>query len=56
MTRLLLFALVAGAAFAQSQISAPPASPEQAQGKKDGLYARLVTSMGAITVQLYEME
>jgi peptidyl-prolyl cis-trans isomerase A (cyclophilin A) len=56
MTRLLLFALVAAAAFAQSPISAPPASPEQAKGKKNGLYARLVTSMGAITVQLYEME
>ncbi len=56
MTRLLLFALVAAAAFAQSPISAPPASPEQAKGRKNGLYARLVTSMGAITVQLYEME
>jgi peptidyl-prolyl cis-trans isomerase A (cyclophilin A) len=56
MTRLLLFALVAAAAFAQSPITAPPATPDQAKGKKDGLYARLVTSMGAITAQLYEKE
>ena len=56
MTRLLLFALVAAAAFAQSPISAPTATAEQAKGRKNGLYARLVTSMGAITVQLYERE
>ncbi len=55
MIRLLLCLLVVGAAFGQT-ISAPQATPEQAKGRKNGLYAKLNTSMGAITVQLYERE
>ncbi|MFB3776020.1 MAG: peptidylprolyl isomerase [Bryobacteraceae bacterium] len=39
-----------------AQTSIPQATPEQAKGRKNGLYAVLNTSMGAITCQLYEKE
>jgi len=42
--------------FAQSSKPVPQATEEQAKGRKNGLYAVLNTSMGAITVQLFEKE
>jgi len=41
---------------AQTPLSVPQATPEQAKGHKNGLYATLNTSMGAITVRLFERE
>lgn len=42
--------------FAQTPQAVPQATEEQAKGRRNGLYAVLNTSMGAITVQLYERE
>jgi peptidyl-prolyl cis-trans isomerase A (cyclophilin A) len=41
---------------AQTTISAPEADANQAKGRKKGLYAALNTSMGRITIQLFERE
>jgi peptidyl-prolyl cis-trans isomerase A (cyclophilin A) len=42
--------------FAQSTKPVPEATAEQAKGRKNGLYAVMNTSMGPITVQLFEKE
>jgi peptidyl-prolyl cis-trans isomerase A (cyclophilin A) len=42
--------------FAQTSNPIPQATAEQAKGHKNGLYATLNTSMGAVTVQLFEKE
>ena len=56
MTRLFFSLLIAAAMFAQSSKPIPQATPEQAKGRKNGLYAVINTSMGPITAQLYEKE
>ena len=56
MTRLLCGLLLAAAIFAQTPISVPQADATLAKGRKNGLFALLTTSMGAITIQLLEKE
>ncbi len=56
MIRMFCVFALAAAMFAQTSKPIPEASPEQAKGRKNGLYAVLNTSMGAITVQLFEKE
>ncbi len=56
MTRLFCGLLLAAAMFAQTPMSIPQATPEQAKGRKNGLYATLNTSMGPITCRLFERE
>ena len=48
----LLSLILAGAALAQTQPAATPAAP----AREDGLYTTLSTSMGDITLKLYEKE
>ena len=54
MTRILCGLLLAAAIFAQTPISVPQADAAQAKGRKNGLFAVLTTSMGPITIQLFE--
>jgi peptidyl-prolyl cis-trans isomerase A (cyclophilin A) len=56
MIRLCSGLLLAAVMFAQTPISAPPADEALAKGRRSGLYAALNTSMGVITVQLFEKE
>jgi len=56
MTRLLCSFLFALTLFAQTPISVPQADATQAKKRKNGLYAVINTSMGAITIQLFEKE
>ncbi len=56
MSRLFCGLVLAASMFAQSSKPVPQATEEQAKGRKNGLYAVVNTSMGAITVQLYEKE
>ena len=56
MTRLFCSVLLAAAMFAQTSKPIPQATEEQAKGRKNGLYAVINTSMGAITCQLFEKE
>jgi peptidyl-prolyl cis-trans isomerase A (cyclophilin A) len=56
MTRLLCGMLLAAATFAQTPISVPQADAAQAKGRKNGLFAVIATSMGDITIQLFEKE
>jgi peptidyl-prolyl cis-trans isomerase A (cyclophilin A) len=56
MTRLFCGLLLAAFMSAQTPLSVPQATPEQAKGHKNGLYATFNTSMGAITVRLFEKE
>jgi len=56
MTRLLCSFLFALTLLAQAPISAPQADATQAKKRKNGLYAVMNTSMGAITIQLFEKE
>lgn len=56
MIRLSCVLLMAAAAFAQTPVSAPPADEAMAKGRKNGLYCALNTSMGVITIQLFEKE
>jgi peptidyl-prolyl cis-trans isomerase A (cyclophilin A) len=56
MMRLFFGLVVVCSMFAQGPISAPQADAEQAKGRKTGLYAAFNTSMGVITVQLFEKE
>jgi peptidyl-prolyl cis-trans isomerase A (cyclophilin A) len=56
MTRILCGLLLAAAIFAQTPISVPQADETLAKGRKNGLFALLTTSMGAITIQLLEKE
>ena len=55
MSRLLLSLLVTGAAALAQAPQTPPANPPAA-ARPDGLYAHFKTSMGEITVQLYEKD
>jgi cyclophilin family peptidyl-prolyl cis-trans isomerase len=56
MSRLLLSMIVVGAAaLAQTPGTPPPAAPTAA-ARQDGLYAHFKTSMGDVTVQLFEKE
>src|SRR5512138_1234678 len=56
MIRFFCVFVVAAAMFAQTPKPIPEATPEQAKGRKNGLYAVINTSMGPITAQLYEKE
>ncbi len=56
MTRLLCGLLLAAAIFAQTPVSVPQADAALAKGRKNGLFALLTTSMGPITIQLFEKE
>ena len=59
MSKLLLSMVVTGvAALAQAPQSAqtPPAANPPAAARPDGLYAHFKTSMGDITIQLYEKD
>jgi len=56
MRRIIGLFLLALGLYAQAPISAPEATPEQAKKRKNGLYAVLNTSKGAITVQLFERD
>jgi len=56
MMRLFCGLLLAASMFAQTPLSIPQATPEQAKGHKNGLYATFNTSMGAITCRLFERE
>lgn len=56
MIRLLCGFALAAAMMAQTTKPIPEATPEQAKGRKNGLYAVLNTSMGPITCQLFERE
>ena len=56
MTRILCGLLLAAAIFAQTPISVPQADAALAKGRKNGLFALLTTSMGPITIQLFEKE
>ena len=56
MTRLFCGLVLAVAMFAQTSKPIPQATEEQAKGRRNGLFAVVNTSMGAITVQLYEKE
>jgi peptidyl-prolyl cis-trans isomerase A (cyclophilin A) len=56
MIRLLCGLLLTTVVFAQTPLSAPPADEAMAKGRKAGLYCVLDTSMGVITVQLFEKE
>ena len=56
MTRLLCGLLLAATIFAQTPVSAPQADAAQAKGRKNGLFALITTSMGAITIQLFEKD
>jgi len=56
MMRVSFVLLVAASMFAQTSKPIPQATEEQAKGRRNGLFATLNTSMGAITVQLFEKE
>jgi peptidyl-prolyl cis-trans isomerase A (cyclophilin A) len=56
MTRLLCGLLLSASIFAQTSVSVPQADATLAKGRKNGLFALLTTSMGAITIQLMEKE
>lgn len=56
MTRILCGLLLAAAIFAQTPISVPQADAALAKGRKNGLFALLTTSMGPITIQLFEKD
>lgn len=51
-----VFLLLTTALCAQTVISVPEATPEQAKKRRNGLYAILHTSKGPITIQLFERE
>ncbi|MGQ9632660.1 MAG: peptidylprolyl isomerase [Bryobacteraceae bacterium] len=54
--RTIILSLFAVVLFAQSTITVPEATPEQAKKRRNGLYAVLHTSKGDITIQLFERE
>jgi peptidyl-prolyl cis-trans isomerase A (cyclophilin A) len=56
MTRMLCGLLLAAAIFAQTPVSVPQADADLAKGRKNGLFALLTTSMGPITIQLFEKD
>jgi peptidyl-prolyl cis-trans isomerase A (cyclophilin A) len=56
MTRVLCGLLLAAAIFAQTPVSVPQADAALAKGRKNGLFALLTTSMGPITIQLFEKD
>ena len=56
MMRVSFVLLLAASMFAQTSKPIPQATEEQAKGRRNGLFATLNTSMGAITVQLFEKE
>jgi peptidyl-prolyl cis-trans isomerase A (cyclophilin A) len=56
MMRLICGLVLAVSMFSQTSKPVPQATQEQAKGRRNGLFATINTSMGAITVQLYEKE
>jgi peptidyl-prolyl cis-trans isomerase A (cyclophilin A) len=56
MTRMLCGLLLTAAILAQTPISVPQADETLAKGRKNGLFALLTTSMGTITIQLFEKD
>ncbi|HEY1182824.1 MAG TPA: hypothetical protein VGE89_01490, partial [Bryobacteraceae bacterium] len=58
MSKLLLSMIVTGVAALAQMPPAPPAPPANppAAARPDGLYAHFKTSMGDITIQLYEKD